>query len=96
MMLTPLDVPPSVPILQSVLDGLQVIQTTKYEHSFAARVYGHTPQKTPGLIAVDWESCSPWTLLMDDLHTHYSFAQFVCDVLVHVCRYAHSGVSKSR
>ncbi|KAN0088763.1 hypothetical protein V8E55_005820 [Tylopilus felleus] len=71
---TPLDVPPSVPIPHAVLDGLQAIHTTRYEHSFAARVYGHTPQRTPGLIAVDWESSSPWMLLMDDNRAHYVLA----------------------
>ncbi|KAG9309939.1 hypothetical protein JVU11DRAFT_9971 [Chiua virens] len=72
--LTPLDVPPSTPIPQAVFDALRVIQTTQYEHSFAARIYGHKPQVTPGLIAVDWESHAPWTSLMDDIHAHYSFA----------------------
>ncbi|KAG8220760.1 hypothetical protein J3R82DRAFT_2189 [Butyriboletus roseoflavus] len=72
--LTPLDVPPSVPVPQAVLDALRAIQTTRYEHSFAARVYGHTPQKTPGLIAVDWESRSPWTLVMDDICAHHALA----------------------
>ncbi|KAH0836479.1 hypothetical protein J3R83DRAFT_8088 [Lanmaoa asiatica] len=81
--LTPLDVPPSVPVPHAVLDALQAIQTTRYEHSFAARVYGHTPQKTPGLIAVDWESHSPWTLLMDDICAHYALARSV-DVSIFV------------
>ena len=75
--LTPLDVPPSVPIPYAVFDGLRAIQSTQYEHSFAARVYGHTSSRTPGLIAVDWESHPPWTLLMDDIRTHYALAQSV-------------------
>jgi len=50
---TPLDVPPSVSVPHAVLDALRAIQTTRYEHSFTARAYGHTPQETPGLIAVD-------------------------------------------
>lgn len=75
--LTLLDVPPSVPVPHAVLDALRGIQTTRYEHSFAARVYGHTPPKIPGLIAVDWESRPPWTLLMDDIRAHYALAQSV-------------------
>jgi hypothetical protein len=71
---TPLDVPPSVPVPHAVLDALRSIQTTRYEHSFGARVYGHTPHTTPGLIAVDWELHSPWTLLMDDIRAHYALA----------------------
>ena len=82
--LTPLGVPSSVPVPQAVLDALRAIQTTRYEHSFAARVYGHTSQKTPGLIAVDWESCLPWTLLMDDIRAHYALAQSV-DVFTCAC-----------
>ncbi|KAG6374788.1 hypothetical protein JVT61DRAFT_4166 [Boletus reticuloceps] len=72
--LTVLDVPHTVPIPYVVFEGLRAIQTTRHEHSFAARVYGHTPQKTPGLIAVDWESRPPWTVLMDDIHAHYELA----------------------
>lgn len=79
--LNPLDVL-SVSIPHPVLDALRAIQTTRYEHSFAARVYGHMPQKTPGLIAVDWESRPPWVLLMDDIHAHYTLAQSV-DVFTH-------------
>ena len=70
----PLDVPPSVPAPHAVLEALRAIQTTRYEHSFAARLYGYTSQKTLGLIAVDWESHSPWTLLMDDIRAHYALA----------------------
>lgn len=75
--MTPLDVPPSVPVPHAVLDALRAIQTTRYEHSFTARVYGYTPHHTPGLIAVDWESHSPWILLMDDIRAHYALAQSV-------------------
>ena len=75
--MTPLDVPPSVPISYAVFDGLRAIQSTQYEHSFAARIYGHTPPRTPGLIAVDWESHPPWTLLMGDIRAHYALAQSV-------------------
>jgi len=79
----PPDVPPSAPVPPAMLDALRAIQTTRYEHSFAARVYGHTPQEMPGLIAVDWESHSPWTLLMGDICTHYALAQSV-DVFIHL------------
>lgn len=74
---TPLDDPPSVPVPRAVIDALRNIHTIRYENSFAARVYGHKPPKTPGLIAVDWESRPPWMLLMEDVHAHYGLAQSV-------------------
>ncbi|KIJ20569.1 hypothetical protein PAXINDRAFT_152440 [Paxillus involutus ATCC 200175] len=73
--LATLDSPPSSSPPSTVLDSLKAIQTTRHENSFAARLCGHKPQKTPGLISVDWESRSPWMNLMDDIHAHYSYAQ---------------------
>ena len=75
--LTPLDIPSFAPVPHVVLDTLRAIQTTQHETSFAARVHGHVSRKTPGLIAVDWESRAPWALLMDDIHAHYVLAQLV-------------------
>ncbi|KAF9244146.1 hypothetical protein BU15DRAFT_71710 [Melanogaster broomeanus] len=72
--LTALDLPPPSSLPPLVLDSLRAIQTTRYENSFAARIYGHRPQKVPGLIAVDWESRSSWMNVMDDIHEHYSYA----------------------
>ncbi|KAF8836824.1 hypothetical protein BDN67DRAFT_262320, partial [Paxillus ammoniavirescens] len=66
--------PPSSSLPSTVLDSLKAIQTTRHENSFSARLCGHKPQKTPGLISVDWESRSPWMDLMDDIHAHYSYA----------------------
>ncbi|KAI6110804.1 hypothetical protein EDD16DRAFT_1702875 [Pisolithus croceorrhizus] len=37
----------------AVLDHLGTIQSTRYENSFASRLYGSKPRRTPGLIAVD-------------------------------------------
>jgi len=71
---TPLDVPPSVPIPRAVIDALRNVHTTRYENSFAARIYGNKPPKALGLIAVDWESRPPWMLLMEDVHAHYGLA----------------------
>ncbi|KAI6110805.1 hypothetical protein EV401DRAFT_1890933 [Pisolithus croceorrhizus] len=58
----------------AVLDHLRTIQSTPYENSFASRLYGSKPRRTPGLIAVDWETRTPWTNLLDDIHEHYSLA----------------------
>jgi hypothetical protein len=78
--LATLDSPPSSSPPSTVLDSLKAIQTTRHENSFAARLCGHKPQKTPGLISVDWESRSPWMNLMDDIHAHYSYAQSVSQI----------------
>ncbi|KAH7885772.1 hypothetical protein F5I97DRAFT_1150829 [Phlebopus sp. FC_14] len=72
--LTPFLPPPSSSAPPIVLDSLRCIQTTSYENSFASRLYGHKPQKVPGLVAVDWETRSPWMNLTDDIHAHYSYA----------------------
>ncbi|KIJ65214.1 hypothetical protein HYDPIDRAFT_27934 [Hydnomerulius pinastri MD-312] len=72
--LTAFDPPPPACLPPAVLESLRAIQTTRYENSFASRVYGHKPLKIPGLLATDWETCSPWTNLMDDIHAHYSHA----------------------
>ncbi|KAL4066130.1 hypothetical protein J3A83DRAFT_4360385 [Scleroderma citrinum] len=71
--LTPLQAQTSAAPPES-LDYLRAIQTTPYENSFASRLYGSKPQKTPGLIAVDWETRTPWMNLMDDIHEHHCIA----------------------
>ncbi|KAI6010867.1 hypothetical protein F5J12DRAFT_718758 [Pisolithus orientalis] len=56
----------------AVIDHLRTIQSTRYENSFASRLYGSRPRKVPGLIAVDWETHTPWMNLLEDIHEHYS------------------------
>lgn len=72
--LTSLQVPQQSSAPSAVLDHLRTIQSTPYENSFASRLYGSKPRRTPGLIAVDWETRTPWTNLLDDIHEHYSLA----------------------
>ncbi|KAI6044426.1 hypothetical protein EDC04DRAFT_2889881 [Pisolithus marmoratus] len=59
----------------AVLDCLRTIQSTRYENSFASRLYGSI-RRIPGLIAVDWETRTPWMNLLADIHEHYSLAHF--------------------
>ncbi|KZT21203.1 hypothetical protein NEOLEDRAFT_1139853 [Neolentinus lepideus HHB14362 ss-1] len=72
---TPLPpVPASPPVNPDVLAALYSIRTTPYENSFLSRLLGVNTAPTPGLVAVDWETCSPWISLMDDIRDHYSLA----------------------
>ncbi|KIM59706.1 hypothetical protein SCLCIDRAFT_125662 [Scleroderma citrinum Foug A] len=71
--LTPLQVQPSA-VLPESLNHLRNIPTTRYENSFASRLYGSKPLKTPGLVAADWETRTPWMNLMDDVHEHHCIA----------------------
>ncbi|KAH9943823.1 hypothetical protein B0H21DRAFT_864923, partial [Amylocystis lapponica] len=57
-----------------VLDALYAIQNTPYERSFLSRLQGAMPANTPGLIAVDWETQSPWMDLMSDVREHFVLA----------------------
>ncbi|KAG7444472.1 uncharacterized protein BT62DRAFT_245354 [Guyanagaster necrorhizus] len=57
-----------------VLEALQDIQTTAYEVSFASRLQGTMPSRTPGLLALDWETVTPWMALMNDVRQHYRLA----------------------
>ncbi|KAG6333042.1 hypothetical protein ID866_6050 [Astraeus odoratus] len=72
--LSPMEIPPASTAPLEVLDNLRAIQMTHYENSFASRLYGSKPLKTPGLIGIDWESHTPWMDLMDDIHEHYSIS----------------------
>ncbi|KAI6167334.1 hypothetical protein EDD17DRAFT_1468936, partial [Pisolithus thermaeus] len=72
--LTSLQLPQQSSAPSAVLDHLRTIQSTRYENSFASRLYGSKPWRTPGLIAVDWETRTPWMNLVDDIHEHYSLA----------------------
>ncbi|KAK0189222.1 hypothetical protein F5146DRAFT_703185 [Armillaria mellea] len=57
-----------------VLEALQEIQTTAYEVSFASRLQGTMPSRTPGLLSLDWETETPWMALMNDVRQHYRLA----------------------
>ncbi|OBZ74150.1 hypothetical protein A0H81_05926 [Grifola frondosa] len=62
-----------------VIDALYSIGTTTYEHSFLSRLQGFTPTRKPGVIAVDWETCSPWMELMSDIREHHALAHPDCE-----------------
>ncbi|KAH7910295.1 hypothetical protein BJ138DRAFT_1065488 [Hygrophoropsis aurantiaca] len=73
--LTPISkvaVPPPAP--SSVLDGLHAIRRTRYENSFLARLNGYKTLRTDGIIAINWETRTPWMDLMTDIQDHYYFA----------------------
>ncbi|KAF8625022.1 hypothetical protein AX17_006936 [Amanita inopinata Kibby_2008] len=73
--ITPLPpIPPSNRVNPEVLDALYGIETTPFENSFLSRIHGARPSQIPGLIAVDWETTSPWMNLMCDIREHYSYA----------------------
>ncbi|KAG1738905.1 uncharacterized protein EDB91DRAFT_1249079 [Suillus paluster] len=65
--------PPQSPP-STIFNSLASIRTTHYETSFLSRLCGHRPSKDCGLIAVDWETRSPWMELMADVRAHYSYA----------------------
>ncbi|KAJ3505824.1 hypothetical protein NLJ89_g7218 [Agrocybe chaxingu] len=73
--LTPL--PPSLdppPVDPSVLDALYGIQTTPFHNSFLSRLHGTKQGMPEGVIAVDWETRTPWMELMADIRDHYTLA----------------------
>ncbi|OCH96331.1 hypothetical protein OBBRIDRAFT_787413 [Obba rivulosa] len=73
--LTPLEAPrPTSNVNPQVLDALYAIQTTPFERSFLSRLNGVRSERTPGLIALDWETRSPWMELMGDIREHYGLA----------------------
>ncbi|RDX48152.1 hypothetical protein OH76DRAFT_678423 [Lentinus brumalis] len=73
--LTPLRAPqPISSVNRQVLDALYAIQTTPYESSFLSRLQGYSPFRHTGVIAVDWETRTPWMELMDDIRDHYNFS----------------------
>ncbi|TFK39467.1 hypothetical protein BDQ12DRAFT_722331 [Crucibulum laeve] len=72
---TPLSQPPSPsPVNLQVLDALNGLKTTPFENSFASRLQGTRAINLPGLIAVDWETITPWMDLMNDVRDHYKLA----------------------
>jgi hypothetical protein len=68
---------PHLPANPEAIDALNSIRTTPYECSFLSRISGETHGETAGLLAVDWETVSPWMKLMGDIRAHYHIAQCV-------------------
>ena len=58
-----------------VLTGLDGIRTTPFSNSFFSRLDGTNESSPKGLIAIDWETRTPWMNLMADIHDHYTFSQ---------------------
>ncbi|KAG2144542.1 hypothetical protein DEU56DRAFT_790217 [Suillus clintonianus] len=69
----PSQLPPQLP-QSGIFNFLNSIRTTRYEMSFLSRLCGYRPSKDSGLVAVDWETRSPWMELMADVREHYSYA----------------------
>jgi hypothetical protein len=59
-----------------VIDALYNIQTTPFKSSFLSRLHGTMTQPL-GVLAMDWETVSPWVNLMSDIREHYALAQYV-------------------
>lgn len=77
--LTPLRAPRTASTVNpAILDALYAIKTTPYESSFLSRLQGFSPSPQSGVIAIDWDTRSPWMELMSDIRDHYSLAQYVC------------------
>ncbi|KAK2465506.1 hypothetical protein APHAL10511_002398 [Amanita phalloides] len=77
---TPLPSPPQeLPVNPEVLNALYGIETTPFESSFLSRIHGAVAADAPGLIAVDWETKTPWMNLMSDIREHYSYAHPDCE-----------------
>ncbi|KAF8647728.1 hypothetical protein AX16_006563 [Volvariella volvacea WC 439] len=72
--LTPHAPPHSSPTNAAVIDSLNSIRSTPYEHSFLSRLHGFQYSIPPDAFAVDWETVTPWMRLMSDMREHYSLA----------------------
>lgn len=78
--------PTKTPTLEDADRSVFFPKTTSYENSFASRLYGFGG--TPGLrndthpaekilIFRDWETTTPWTDLLEDIHAHFILKQCV-------------------
>ena len=76
---------PVTSVNQQVLDALYAIQTTPYENSFLSRIQGYNPCRESGVIALDWETRTPWMELMQDIRDHYTLSQCVVPLMPRVC-----------
>ena len=71
---------PTIPHItpnSQVIDALCAIKSTSYDQSFLSRLTGIQHDETPVIMAVDWQTISPWMDLMCDIRNHYCIAQFV-------------------
>jgi hypothetical protein len=59
-----------------VIDALYSVKTTPYKSSFLSRLHGTMTQPL-GVLAMDWETVSPWVNLMRDIREHHVLAQYV-------------------
>ncbi|EKM50508.1 uncharacterized protein PHACADRAFT_152560 [Phanerochaete carnosa HHB-10118-sp] len=71
----PLEEALSPPVNPVTLNALHAIKTTPYAHSFLSRMMGFQPSPKPLVVAVDWETRSPWMDLMRDIREHYGLMQ---------------------
>ncbi|KAF5316276.1 hypothetical protein D9619_006571 [Psilocybe cf. subviscida] len=67
----PAGLPPPNP---EVLNALYAIKTTPFSSSLLSRIHGTREHLPHNVLAVDWDTRTPWMDLMQDIHDHYSFA----------------------
>ncbi|KAF9045354.1 hypothetical protein BJ165DRAFT_1346914 [Panaeolus papilionaceus] len=72
--LTPLEASWDSPPNSEVLEALHAISTTKFDNSFLSRICGSYEGTTENVIAVDWETTTPWMNLLSDIREHYTLA----------------------
>ncbi|KAI0331637.1 hypothetical protein GY45DRAFT_1345172 [Cubamyces sp. BRFM 1775] len=71
--LTPIRLPRTTSTANpQVIDALYAIQTTPYESSFLSRLQGLPLRRQDGVIAIDWETRTPWMELMSDIREHHT------------------------
>jgi hypothetical protein len=78
-----LDTQPESSVNSDTLNALYSIETTPFSSSFLSRLHGTQHLLPSGLIAIDWETRTPWMDLMADIRDHYSFAQSVSSLVSH-------------
>ncbi|PPQ71672.1 hypothetical protein CVT24_007825, partial [Panaeolus cyanescens] len=72
--LSPLNVSADALPHPEVLDALYSITTTKFDNSFLSRIHGSGEAIEQNLLAVDWQTKTPWMNLLSDIREHYSLA----------------------
>ncbi|KAG6843867.1 hypothetical protein H0H93_016874, partial [Arthromyces matolae] len=64
----------SVPPNPEVIDALYSIRTTPFASSFMSRLHGTKAKLESPVIAMDWETTTPWMNLMSDIRNHYALS----------------------
>lgn len=64
-----------LPVNPQVINALNLIQTTPFENSFLSRLQGVSTAADTGVLAIDWETSTPWMNLMTDIRDHYRLSQ---------------------